>query len=99
MINKHKVCIIGAGKYGTAIGNVCSQSEHLDITFWARNQEVVDQINQNHVNPKVFNNYTLKNNINATSSLDLALKDAKLVKIILLRYFTLYPHRLLQILQ
>jgi len=40
-----KFCVIGAGNYGTAIGNVCSRIPNSSVVFWARNKEVVDSIN------------------------------------------------------
>lgn len=66
------MAIIGAGAFGTAMAQVIASCGHFAKIF-ARKEEVVKSINENHVNPHYLSEFTLSDNITATSSLSEAL--------------------------
>src|SRR6185295_6753737 len=45
-----RIAIMGAGSWGTALGTVAARAGHV-VKLWARNPELVDSINHDHVNP------------------------------------------------
>ncbi|MCC5940915.1 MAG: NAD(P)H-dependent glycerol-3-phosphate dehydrogenase [Balneolaceae bacterium] len=73
-----KISIIGAGSFGTAIAMVSASNRH-SVSIWAREREVVDGINQNHINPSYLSNIKLPEQIKAYYSLEEALKGAEMV--------------------
>lgn len=68
-----RVAVIGAGSWGTALSQVISDAGN-DPIVWARRESVANSINENHVNPDFLNNFTLADNIIATTSLQIALE-------------------------
>lgn len=47
------VSVLGGGAWGTALALHCARKGH-DVLLWAREQEAVDGINQNHENHVFF---------------------------------------------
>ena len=45
----YKVSVIGAGGWGSAITTVLAEN-FSNVTLWAREKEVCDQINDDHIN-------------------------------------------------
>ncbi|MEM9469739.1 MAG: 2-dehydropantoate 2-reductase N-terminal domain-containing protein, partial [Pseudomonadota bacterium] len=45
----HKIGVIGAGAWGTALAQAIARSGR-DVIVWAREPEVVEDINSNHHN-------------------------------------------------
>ena len=90
MKSLQKICVIGAGKYGTAVANVCAQHPGIKVTLWSKSEEQVDQINNNRVNQQVFPEFRLPENISAQKDLAEAVKDSNMVnyyKVYVLRFF------------
>lgn len=73
-----KVSIIGAGSFGTALSVVLGHGG-FPVTLWAREQSVVDIINSERRNPGYISNVELPDSVNATCSLEEALKSAEIV--------------------
>ena len=71
-----KVAVIGAGSWGTALAQQLGNNGH-DVALWARKPQVVEGINQNHVNPRYLTDSRLSENITATTSYAEALADAR----------------------
>ncbi len=69
------IAVIGAGSFGTAMAQVVASSGHFARIF-ARKDEVVRSINENHINPHYLSEFTLSDNITATSDLAEALDGA-----------------------
>lgn len=65
-----KIGVIGAGAWGTALAQVLSEGQE-ELLLWARETEVVDQINQNRENQSFLSGHRLRGNIRATQDLDL----------------------------
>ena len=45
-----KIAVLGAGSWGTALGQVLSENSH-DILLWHLEQNFVDEINESHIHP------------------------------------------------
>ena len=67
----HKIGIIGAGAWGTALAQVLAGNDH-EILIWAREPEVVTDINENNQNSRFLPGIDLRSNIQATESLSKA---------------------------
>ena len=60
-----KVAVIGAGSWGTALAQVVAKNNN-EVLLWARKDEVVRGINENHANPRYLSDVALSKNITAT---------------------------------
>lgn len=61
-----KICIAGAGSIGTALGQILSNVEELDVTMLSIEDEVVNDINTLHINRTYFPQIRLNNRLKAT---------------------------------
>ncbi len=73
-----KICIIGAGSWGTALSLLLAEKKH-DVRLWAREPEIVESINKEHNNCVYLTDVDLPQNISAWSDLGDALKNAEVV--------------------
>ncbi len=74
-----KIGVVGAGAWGTALAQVLSEG-HDKLLLWARELDVVKQINAHHENSDFLAGYQLRENIIATAEIsDLASCDAILL--------------------
>ena len=69
-----KVGIIGGGSFGTALGFLAA-SNHMDVVIFAREPEIVDSINNCHVNPVFLSETILPHNIKAAPMDELESSD------------------------
>ncbi len=80
MSNNMKTAVIGGGAWGTALAMMLAQN-HDDVLLWAREKEVVDDINDNHRNAIFLPNSPLSSAIHATQ--DIAqLRDHDLILVV-----------------
>ena len=63
-----KIAVLGAGSWGTALGQVLSENGH-DVLLWHLEQDFVDEINQTHVHP-FLSGVNLISNLQFTASID-----------------------------
>jgi len=49
-MNKLKVGLIGGGSWSTTVGSLVAKN--TDVALWARNEETVREINNDHTNSK-----------------------------------------------
>ena len=75
---KHRIGIIGAGSWGTALSIVAARSGH-DVRLWSRNRQVVSSINERHVNEYYLTSAPIPGNVFATMEADHAVDDASIV--------------------
>ena len=73
-----RVAIVGAGSWGTALAVVAARAGH-DVQLWARNADVVDSINRDHVNSIYLTGTPLPPSVRATGDISGVLNDAELV--------------------
>jgi glycerol-3-phosphate dehydrogenase (NAD(P)+) len=63
-----RVTVIGAGAWGTTLAQVLSDAGN-DVLLWARNTEVVAEINSKHTNNQYLENLILPTNLKATADI------------------------------
>ncbi|MFK7843451.1 MAG: NAD(P)H-dependent glycerol-3-phosphate dehydrogenase [Sphingorhabdus sp.] len=64
-----KIGVVGAGAWGTALAQVLSEGQDR-LLLWAREPEIVNQINQQHENQSFLPDHPLRNTIQATQDWD-----------------------------
>src|SRR5690554_436559 len=72
------VTIIGAGSFGTALATVLDTAGN-NVQIWAREQEVVDGINNNHRNPWYITDVELPHTIKAYNDLEHCLRNQDMI--------------------
>lgn len=93
-----KVCIIGSGKWGSAVAKLVAENVSSSSTFnnevklfvyqeLFEGRKLTDVINHDHVNPMYLPNVTLPSNILAVSCPREAAKDADIIIFILRQQF------------
>lgn len=73
-----RITIVGAGSFGTAIASLLAGNGHK-VTIWARESEVVEGINQHHINPIYLSELILPDGVRAEHTLETALKGSELI--------------------
>lgn len=73
-----RVAIIGAGGWGTALGIVAARCGH-EVRLWSRNADVVESINNQHLNAIYLPGSQIPEPVRATAKIDEALKRAEFV--------------------
>ncbi|MCB9556814.1 MAG: NAD(P)-dependent glycerol-3-phosphate dehydrogenase [Deltaproteobacteria bacterium] len=63
-----RVGVIGAGSWGTALAKAASEAGH-QVTIWAYEADVADQINQQHLNQRYLSGIELPPSLVATNEL------------------------------
>lgn len=66
MPEKIRICIAGAGTIGTALGQVLSEKESLDVCLLSVERDVVEEISNDHVNTAYFPQIRLNPRLKAT---------------------------------
>lgn len=80
-----KTAVLGAGSWGTTFAKILGDAaiaagqDERKIVLWGRREEVVDQINNQHRNPRYLAGTELPRNITASTDVQDVLKDAELV--------------------
>ncbi|RDL46031.1 NAD(P)H-dependent glycerol-3-phosphate dehydrogenase [Marinomonas piezotolerans] len=72
-MDKHSVCVLGGGSFGTALANIMAQNGH-QVSQWMRNQEQVEEINLTGLNSRYLPNAPLHQELLATSNLEEAIR-------------------------
>jgi glycerol-3-phosphate dehydrogenase (NAD(P)+) len=73
-----RIAVIGAGSWGTALANLLAKKD-LPVRIWSFEPDVADGINRDHRNPRYLSDAELSPNIEATTSLPEAVRDATCV--------------------
>ena len=76
-----QVAVIGAGSFGTALANVLADKE-CTVDLYARREELVREINEQHTNQRYLPEVHLNPNIRASSSLSDVLAGKEQVLIV-----------------
>lgn len=75
------VTVVGSGSWGTALSMVLADNGH-QVSLWSRSIEQVEAINQDRRNPKYVPDILLPEGIKATTDMSEALKDTKIVIVV-----------------
>lgn len=65
-MQSHKIVFIGAGAIGTALGNSLAGNNNNDVSLVSIEEDVVNSINQLHINQKYFPGISLNSRLKAT---------------------------------
>lgn len=70
------VFVLGSGNFGMALAFHLAHHLNDKITIYARDEAVVQSINEKHINPKYLSEISLPENMRATSSISKEILDA-----------------------
>ncbi len=70
-MKKTNICIVGSGNFATALGNQLTRNPSLDVTLLSIQENVVNTINERHVNPHYFPQVILSERLQATLDKDI----------------------------
>ncbi len=73
-----KVAVLGAGAWGTALAKVLAEKND-DVVLWARNADVVTQVNTRHENERYLPGQKLPACLSATEDLEKSLEGATMI--------------------
>jgi glycerol-3-phosphate dehydrogenase (NAD(P)+) len=77
-----RVCVFGSGGWGTALAQLCA-SRGYRVLQWVREPEVLESINERHLNPLFLPEVPLSTRIVATMEEEEALAGAELVLLVI----------------
>jgi glycerol-3-phosphate dehydrogenase (NAD(P)+) len=72
------ITVIGAGSWGTTLACLLSDKGY-DVTLWAFEKDLVDEINQTRMNGIYLPDVTIPDNLKVTNNIEEALKKARYV--------------------
>ena len=78
-MKRSKVAVLGGGSWGTTTASVISRQ--CDAVLWARDAQIVDEINQHHTNTRYLADTRLHPKLTATTALNVAVENADAVLI------------------
>ena len=78
-MRRSKIAVLGGGSWGTTTASVISRQ--CDAVLWARDAQIVDEINQRHTNTRYLADATLHPKLTATMELNVAVEHADAVLI------------------
>lgn len=76
-----KIAVIGAGAWGTALATHAARRDH-DVWLWAREPEVVSDVNEHHENKLFLEGVTLPETLRASEDPSAVLTDADIVLLV-----------------
>src|SRR2546428_11450460 len=75
-----KIAVVGGGAWGTALADLLARKGGVEsVTLWAREPEVVDSVNREHVNHVVLPGATLGPTLRASGDLEGVVREADVV--------------------
>ena len=77
-MNPHRIAILGAGSWGTALATVLVQNGHY-VTLWMRSEKQKNQINEHQINSKYLPDILLSEKIIPETNAMTALTNADIV--------------------
>jgi glycerol-3-phosphate dehydrogenase (NAD(P)+) len=78
-VKRFKISVLGGGSWGTTTASVISRQ--CNAVLWARDAQIVDEINQDRTNTRYLPDATLHPKLTATTALNVAVEHADAVLI------------------
>ncbi len=78
----NQIALLGAGSWGTALAIVLADNGH-HVKIWARRNEQVDEINNQHTNEKYLPNIALPETIEASSDMSHVIDGADTIVVVI----------------
>ncbi|MDW5300582.1 MAG: NAD(P)H-dependent glycerol-3-phosphate dehydrogenase [Sedimentibacter sp.] len=78
---KRRITLLGGGSWGTALSKLLSENGH-EVKVWLRDEEQCMELSQNRVNKKYLPEVKIPLNIEFTSNINEAVKDAEILLIV-----------------
>lgn len=75
MVHEERICILGAGSFGTVLAKMLAESNHT-VYQWVRNPDLAQEMETRRENPKYLPGHKLPLNLWITTDLSTALRDA-----------------------
>jgi glycerol-3-phosphate dehydrogenase (NAD(P)+) len=72
------IAVIGAGSWGTTLANLLAE-KGLDVSLWSHEKDLADNINRTGINNIYLPGIPLSNNIEATSSIEDAVRKTRFI--------------------
>ena len=72
-----KVALLGGGSWGTCVASIASRN--ANVTLWARSEETVNEINQNHTNQRYLPDLKLPQTLKAHADLSDTVSNCELL--------------------
>lgn len=73
-----RVAVLGGGSFGTAVANIIADNHH-HVHLWMRNHDVARSINEQHINPRSFPDFSLNPKLIAGNDIAEAVRDADFI--------------------
>lgn len=77
-----KVAVLGAGSWGSVLANLLVDNGH-EVELWSRDQDQVDRLNKDHVNPAYMKDFTYSSKLHATTNMKAVVKGADVILIVI----------------
>ena len=78
-VSKLKICVIGTGSFGTALGTSVARNGH-EVVILGRSEDVIEEINTKHTNTKYFpKEIIIPSNVRASKNYKDELKDCHMI--------------------
>ncbi|TGK11482.1 NAD(P)-dependent glycerol-3-phosphate dehydrogenase [Leptospira fletcheri] len=73
-----QIGVIGSGSFGTSLGALLADKGY-EVTLWARNPDLIREMNENHRNEKYLPGIELPENLRASQNLEDAVKNKDMI--------------------
>ena len=77
-----KVAVLGAGSWGSVLANLLVDNGH-DVELWSLDQDQVDRLNKDHINPAYMKDFTYSSKLPAPTDMKAAVKGADVILIVI----------------
>jgi len=77
-MNKRQIAVLGGGSFGTILANIVAGNGH-NVYLWVRDKAQAQAINETHLNSRYMPDYSLHENLKATTDLHTAVSGSEMI--------------------